>query len=123
MIVLLDEKDYVISYAIIGDIEGGVEVAEPKDIDYFEQHFQGYFLGKSGLEFDEKKWAEITNELVDEDLRYRREKECFKYVNRGQLWYDTLTKDQVEELRKWYNDWLNVTADKKSVPTKPKWLD
>lgn len=122
--VLLDKDNYVIGYATIGNIEGGVEVDKPKDIDYFEQHYQGYFLGKSGLEFDEKKWAIADNELIIDNLRVQRERECFKYINRSQLWYDTLTKDQLEELQKWYNDWLNVTENinRKSLPKRPEWL-
>lgn len=121
--VLLDKDNYVIGYTIIGNIEGGVEVDKPKDIDYFEQHYQGYFLGKNGLEFDEKKSTIVDNELMLDNLRLQRERECFKYINRGPLWYNTLTKDQLEELQKWYNDWLNVTVGRKSVPTKPKWLN
>lgn len=54
-------------------------------------------------------------------LRIRREEECFPVINRGQLWYDTLDNIQKEELRFWYQDWLDVT-ETKIIPEKPLWL-
>lgn len=54
-------------------------------------------------------------------LRHLREIYCFAIVNRGELWYDTLTNDQIAELNVWYRDWLNVT-DTKVIPDKPSWL-
>lgn len=54
-------------------------------------------------------------------LRARRETECFTIINRGELWYDTLTNDQIAELNEWYRAWLNVT-ETKVIPTKPTWL-
>ena len=54
-------------------------------------------------------------------LRIRREEECFPVINRGKLWYDSLTDVQIIELRHWYNAWLDVT-ETKVIPTKPNWL-
>lgn len=54
-------------------------------------------------------------------IRYLRERECFSVINRGSLWYDTLTDEQKEELKVWYHDWLDVT-ETKIVPDKPIWL-
>ena len=58
---------------------------------------------------------EITN------LRAQRESECFMVVNRGQLWYENLTLEQIAELKVWYQSWLDVTTTK-IIPTKPSWL-
>lgn len=55
-------------------------------------------------------------------LRNRRQNECFTVINRGQLWYNTLTEEKIEELNKWYKDWLDVT-ETKVVPRKPTWLE
>lgn len=55
-------------------------------------------------------------------LRARRATECFRVINRGKLWYDTLTSSQQIELREWYIAWLNVT-DTLVIPRKPQWLD
>jgi hypothetical protein len=54
-------------------------------------------------------------------LRERRVTECFSIINRGKLWYDCLTVEQLAELKSWYWKWLNVT-ETLVVPDKPKWL-
>ena len=54
-------------------------------------------------------------------LRKRRERECFDIVNRGNLWYDTLSEEQREQLKNWYKAWLDVT-DTKTIPEPPQWL-
>lgn len=63
-------------------------------------------------------------------LRSIREKECFSVINRGQLWYASLTYEQVAELDVWYKEWLDITDNyeagagiKKIIPVKPKWLN
>ena len=61
-------------------------------------------------------------EAVKENLRNRREVECFSVINRGQLWYEGVSIAQLLELRKWYKAWLNVT-DTLVVPEKPTWLE
>ena len=60
-------------------------------------------------------------ETVKAELRSRREQECFSVVNRGQVWYDTLSPEQREELATWYVAWLNVT-ETLEVPEKPSWI-
>lgn len=63
----------------------------------------------------------MDKETVKTSLRELREKKCFAIINRGSLWYETLTEEQVTELREWYSAWLNVTETFK-IPHKPKWL-
>lgn len=63
-----------------------------------------------------------TDIEINEKLRLKRQQECFPIINRGQLWYNKLSLEQVEELDQWYNDWLNVT-ETKIEPTKPQWLN
>lgn len=55
------------------------------------------------------------------DLRAKRDDECFSVVDRGSLWYETLTDTQKEELKVWHQAWLNVT-ETKIIPEKPSWL-
>lgn len=50
----------------------------------------------------------LTKTEIDA-LRKRREYECFPIVNRGILWYDRLTKEQINALDEWYQAWLDVT--------------
>ena len=54
-------------------------------------------------------------------LKEQREKECFSVINRGKLWYDCLSSEQLIELGKWYDAWLDVT-ETKVIPNKPEWL-
>jgi len=76
------------------------------------------------------------NEFL-EDVRFKRHQECFTVINRGKLWYDSLTKEQICELTLWYNNWLNITEVIKEllktnkvedinlcaiIPTRPSWI-
>ena len=64
---------------------------------------------------------EMTLEERIENLRVKREIECFSIINRGALWYTRLSEEQVQELEQWYNAWLEVT-ETLEVPEKPEWL-
>jgi len=57
-----------------------------------------------------------------EQIRQRRNNECFSVVNRGELWYQTLNSAEKAELAAWYRAWLDVTATN-VIPQKPAWLD
>ena len=65
--------------------------------------------------------AEIKERQISR-LRKQREQECFPIINRGQLWYSTLTAEQYRELQVWYQAWLDVT-ETLVVPEKPWWLE
>lgn len=86
----------------------------------------GFFIkeidaDENGRRFQICEPSQPTEEEMVEDLRSRREKECFPFINRGKLWYDMLTQEQILELNLWYIDWLNVT-ESKVIPEKPQWL-
>lgn len=55
-------------------------------------------------------------------IRARRESECFSIINRGKLWYESLTQEQTIELRSWYYAWLNA-PETGIVPPRPKWIN
>ena len=69
---------------------------------------------------------EPTEEEILQRLRNQREVECFSIINRGALWYNTLTEEQLVELQDWYHDWLTLPnrygTDAFEMPIKPKWL-
>jgi hypothetical protein len=67
-------------------------------------------------------YVPFTSEELKMQLRAKRVTECFKYINRGELWYSNLTEEQKEELRQWYQSWLDVT-ETLVVPQKPNWLN
>lgn len=56
-----------------------------------------------------------------EALRKQRTRECFPIVNRGKLWYNCLTNEELAQLDNWYWAWLDVT-DTLVIPTKPQFL-
>lgn len=66
--------------------------------------------------------AEKSDDAKKRILRARRNNLCFPYINRGELWYDLLTDDQKEELRTWYQAWLDVTETFEE-PDAPDWLE
>ena len=70
---------------------------------------------------DIQVYKPFTEEEYINNLRAKRETECFPIINRGQLWYDTLNEQQMNELKQWYINWLDVT-DTLVVPNKPNWL-
>lgn len=82
-----------------------------------------------GRRFQIQEIESPTTEEILYDLRLRRRYECFDIVNRGQVWYDSLTQIQKEELKTWYKTWLDIT-DKYSegvnietiIPIKPSWI-
>lgn len=69
----------------------------------------------------QEQYEQLTTEEIKENLRNQREFECFPFINRGTLWYDKLTNEQINELNQWYQAWLDVTATY-VIPNKPAWL-
>ena len=122
MQIKLNEKGFITDFAIVGTIEGGIEVNEPKDINHFMEHFTAYKVKNNAPDFDSEEDNKIETENTKQALRQRRQTECFSYVNRGQLWYATLSVKQIAELTLWYKAWLNVT-ETMSVPERPAWLE
>ena len=92
------------------------------NINFFKENSDGSYsfnYAKYDTDLYEKKMAYIRN---------KRDWECFRYVNRGQVWYDTLTQEQREEIQTWYADWLNLTnredlnIDNPQYPTPPSFI-
>ena len=55
-------------------------------------------------------------------IRRRRAQECFPIINRGFLWYDRLTIEQLDELASWYQAWLDAPRTK-IIPESPSWIN
>ncbi len=79
--------------------------------------------------FKIQKLPEATLDQILNQLRKRREYECFSIINRGFLWYNKLTEEQKNELAIWYQEWLDITDKYEDgidietiIPKKPKWL-
>lgn len=50
-----------------------------------------------------------------------REAVCFRIINRGGLWYDTLTQEEKTDLIDWYHEWLDAWETKR-IPEMPAWI-
>lgn len=91
-----------------------VEVVDVEGQDFIAEHTE-----------EIQVYIEYTKEELENielnNIRSQREFECFSIINRGQLWYNTLSDNQKVELQNWYNEWLDVTRTKK-IPQKPSWI-
>lgn len=121
MKVTFDENGYVNGWCMVGD-NGGEEFEPPDDFDSFLDCFETFKAVDGKLVFDKEKAAADRERLEQTTLRERREAECFSVVNRGWIWYSSLTLAQWRELRTWYLAWLNITSTK-VIPERPSWLD
>lgn len=121
MKITIDTDGFIENYATLGEIIDSTDIDEPTDLEHFERNHRAYRIKNGKLFFDENRAADLQNEAENTRLRNEREAECFSIINRGWLWYDTLTEKQTKELRKWYSDWLDVTETKKK-PDRPSWL-
>lgn len=122
MLVNIDKNNYITCAVCDGVIlENGIEVNSPLDIEDFWQNFQAYKLENHQLIKDENKLKEILYNENLQNLRLKREKICFSIVNRGVLWYNTLTENQKNELNNWYKAWLDVTLTLEE-PQIPSWI-
>lgn len=63
----------------------------------------------------------LPKETAKEVLRAIRERECYSIINRGILWYETLSETQKQDLLNWYNSWKDVT-ETFVIPIKPWWI-
>ena len=89
-------------------------------VDVDKEDFEQYDFNDD-LTFNIEKYNARKLNAKKDTLRSQRETECFSIINRGQLWYDTLTESQKAELKEWYIAWLDVT-DTLVVPNKPDWI-
>lgn len=124
MNVLL-KNGYVETYAVVGQVTGGIDVADfdnEKDLEEFRKYPTAYRLSNNNsLELDVEKLAQLIDKKEIKILRERRAEECFPIINRGALWYADLTESQKTELSDWYHMWLDVT-ETHIVPVVPTWL-
>lgn len=122
MRIITDDRGMVLSFAFIGNLVDGIEVPDPKDMEQFLQRFYAYQLTDGNLVYNADEYNAVQTEEQQRIFRKRRETECFAVVNRGQLWYEGITLQQMLELRQWYKAWLNVTKTM-VVPERPAWLE
>ena len=52
MKAILDEKGFIISYALVGDLVDGIDLPDPDDLAHFEEHFAAYKAHNGIAAFD-----------------------------------------------------------------------
>lgn len=121
MKVKLDAQGYIEQYVLVGENpDCTIEVIEPDDFDIC--HYKAYRIVGEQCILDIERLADINIEMQKNEIRQRREEECFSYINRGMLWYNRLTPAQEMELKEWYDAWLDA-PETRVVPDKLQWLD
>ena len=121
MQVLVDENGYVISYALEGELLGSIQVESSEDMELFESNYSSYKLVDNTLVFDADRAQTVREEEQQQYIRFLRNKICFPIVNRGNVWYRTLTEEQSEELFQWYQAWLSAPTTL-VIPETPSWI-
>lgn len=121
MRITVDEKGYVTGWSIAGD-EEGILCQAPADFDRFAVFYPAYQLENGKLTEDSEALAALQEQHRKEEIRRQREDQCFPYINRGTLWYESLTQDQRTQLRQWYQAWLDA-PETMTIPEAPEWLD
>lgn len=114
---LLDNENKIIGYNVCSSGQYELNLENENQIEDYKIINESPVLWRT----EEIKFHENLNIKLYK-LRCKRNLECFSVINRGTLWYETLTAEQKTELNQWYLDWLNVT-ETKIVPEKPLWLD
>lgn len=115
---LLDNATNRILHASTDPIEGGQYSEIPIVVG-----FDGEMVFQSELEtkaYASKK-AAWEEEQSKEELRERRESECFRIVDRA-AWFYSLSDERKAEILAWRQAWCDVT-DSMEVPQVPVWLE
>ena len=79
-------------------------------------------------EFDIEKYHTRIKEKHINDLRKLRAIQCFSVIDRSKIWWDTLSEEQVSEIKDWYNEWLDIpnqqlqSVERLPLPIKPNFL-
>lgn len=126
-IITIDENNYITNYYTGPGwvVENGIEIENGDELEKIissnENIFDYQYINKRFIK-DEAK--EILTKSIQkiEELRGQRKNKCFPIINRGTLWYETLNENQKNELREWYQSWLDIT-ETLVIPEKPIWLE
>lgn len=79
------------------------------EVDFIPQDWKYCIFEDGKFKLDEDLKQSSMIDEVKETIRKNRREKCFPIINRGQFWYDSLTESQLNELRIWYQAWLDAT--------------
>lgn len=119
----VNDDGYITGYATVGGFVGGVEVPDDTladcDQEHIRLHCYRWVDGRPVL--DEDKLTAVKAERQANEIRARRDVECFALIDRSPLWHSRLTEEQTAELEAWYRAWLDAPATG-IVPDPLEWL-
>lgn len=121
MEITIDEKGYVTGWNLVGGGDG-ISCQAPADFDHFMAFYRGYRYAEGKLTQDPEAVAALQLLFRQEEIRRQREDQCFPYINRGNLWYQRLSQEQLEQLEAWYGAWLDAPQTLE-MPGRLSWLD
>nr|DAO14658.1 MAG TPA: hypothetical protein [Caudoviricetes sp.] len=121
MKVRLDNEGFVAEFVLVGDNPAcTVPVDKPNGFSFMNYKAYRHENGKLILDADKLSSLELSEK--QDEIRIRRERECYSVINRGQLWYEGVSISRLVELRQWYRAWLDAPATM-VIPERPSWLD
>lgn len=107
MKIQIDKNGYIQNFVIVGESSTcNIEVDEPEDFSI--DRFQAWKYDGEKLVYDVEQAKVLQAERNKDEIRFERQRVCFPVVNRGQFWYDTLTQSEKNEIREWYQQWLDA---------------
>lgn len=98
-----------------------IEIANPPEDWLQNWNYYDYVPESNKYIFNEQLKQQEDRFKIINELRQRREIECFSIIDRSKLWYDSLTTQQYNQLMSWYQAWLNAPQTG-IIPEKPQWL-
>lgn len=87
-----------------------IKVVDKPGVEYCAEHYED----EEVLVYKPYSQADI--------LRRKRAEICFPIINRGKLWYSSLTFMQETELLAWYKEWLD-SPETLVEPKTPVWVN
>lgn len=124
MHILLTLKNNLIVNYILCDMEFLDEEVKEGQIQLFipKETLIKVQPGKTKYINNDFDFTDNDESYIKDNIRIFRKELCFDIVNRGQVWYNTLTENQKQELQIWYQSWLDA-PETLIIPNKPSWLN
>ena len=126
MLICIDEAGRITGYATLGGIEGGIEAPDtaldgiPPEY-RSDQYLRCYRWDGAQVTLDAEALTGVLQGEAIERIRMRRVAECFAIIDRGRLWYESLTPEQLAELAAWRETWLTA-PETGMAPERPAWI-
>lgn len=74
---------------------------------------------------NDKLKVDVTPRPIDEQkniIRRLRKNRVFPIINRSQMWFNSLSEQQKQDIQIWYQQWLDA-PNTLIMPKRPNWLD